>query len=420
LTTRTLFFLLSALATSAWAAPKRLVVAGPAPAVRLVELAVGRGNTLLKQEPLADDLAAPALSELARTSTASAVISLRLGPTEDVLDVFNGLDGASLLHLGLKHPKKAALKALPRPAAAQLFKAIAASRPPRPLPAPVPPDTAAADQPVRAPPPVAPPPEEPRPPAEAAAAPATAPAPAPEGEAPTIVRLAIGARGYQRSLKWTDDLFQRMPRYDLPLATAAAVDAELYPFAIVTRSPLSRLGVVTAFEQTLGLSSKDTEGQVYETNSMRFRVAAQYSQPISILTLRVHAGWSMQSFGFASVSSAQPKVNIPDVRYAALRGGLAVGVRLIGPLSFEVGGAYQYVLSSGEIASSAFFARATTGGADFTADLTWRIFRNLEARLGAEYQRYWLTLNPQPGDPWIAGGALDEYRSLNHKLAWVL
>jgi hypothetical protein len=114
------------------------------------------------------------------------------------------------------------------------------------------------------------------------------------------------------------------------------------------------------------------------------------------------------------------RVNIPNVRYGAIRAGLTGAVEIIKPLSVELGLAYQGVLSSGEIGSATYFQHAQVGGADFTLSVAYRIIPNLEARLTAEYQRYWFTLNPNPGDPWIAGGALDEYKSVRVTVAWVL
>jgi hypothetical protein len=47
------------------------------------------------------------------------------------------------------------------------------------------------------------------------------------------------------------------------------------------------------------------------------------------------------------------------------------------------------------------------GGLDTSAGFTFALQRALELRLTGEYSRLWSTLNPEPGDPFIAGGALD-------------
>jgi hypothetical protein len=234
------------------------------------------------------------------------------------------------------------------------------------------------------------------------------------------VRIELGARVFQRSLSWRDDVLKQLPSYQLPLGPAATLDVELYPLAHLTQSALTGLGVVSSFEQSLGINSKGPDGEAYETTAMRFRVGAQFVLPFSRLSLRATAGWSMRSFGLSSVSvTGVPKVNLPNVRYGAVRAGLGLGLRLAGPLSFELGAAYQFVLDEGELSSAAYFARAKAAGADFTVAFRLRVLTNVELSLGAEYERFWVSLYPEPGDPWVAGGALDDYRSLTLRLGWV-
>jgi hypothetical protein len=421
-----LICVLALCATTAMGAPKRVVVAGPAGLVRAVETSLGKSATVIRQSALPGEPPSKTLVEIARSANAGAVVVIADRNGSAAIDVFNGADGAALTHIDVRFSKKTGLRSIPKAPLGQLQRAIASGK----APGAVVPERV-ADVPVKREP-VATPPK----PVEREVITGTSNRVEPEpdvgvvadGSPPAttegsreIVKAEVGGRTFQRSLSWRDDLFQRMPAYQLPLGPAVTVDAEFYPLALVTKGALAGLGLTGTFEQSIGIASTDADMQRYATTAQRFRAGLLFALPVDRFTFTAQGGWSMQSFTFSSTSSAMvARVNIPNVRYGAVRAGLKIGVQIVGPISFELGGAYQAVLSSGEIGSASFFKNATVGGADMTAAVSWRIIKNVEAKLGAEYQRYWFSLNPQPGDPWIAGGALDEYKSLRLSLAWVL
>jgi hypothetical protein len=426
MTLRTLSLSLVMATTAVAAAPKHVVIAGPAAASKVVEASLGKSAVVTRQSPLPSDVPTRTLVELGRSVSAVAIVVVAEAPGAVSIDVFNAADGAPLGHVEVRTSKKAPFKTVPKALLAQVQKAISQGKV---APAPKAPEKT-PEVVVK----TTPPPDDktttPVKTGQATTGGTTSvisdgstEGPKPERES-EIVKVSAGLRTFNRSLTWNDDLFGRMPKYVLPAGPAIAVDAEFFPLALVTHGALSHLGVEGAFEQAVGISSTDkTTGDLYTTSSMRFRAGALFALPIDRFTLGAHAGWSMQSFGFSATSTGSApvaRVNIPNVRYGAIRAGLTGAVEIIKPLSVELGLAYQGVLSSGEIGSATYFQHAQVGGADFTLSVAYRIIPNLEARLTAEYQRYWFTLNPNPGDPWIAGGALDEYKSVRVTVAWVL
>jgi hypothetical protein len=74
-------------------------------------------------------------------------------------------------------------------------------------------------------------------------------------------------------------------------------------------------------------------------------------------------------------------------------------------------------LSSGYVAGH--FPHATVGGMDVGAGVRVSLPRNFALSLSGQYQRYFYDLRPQPGDPYIAGGALDEFAVGELALAYV-
>jgi hypothetical protein len=49
-----------------------------------------------------------------------------------------------------------------------------------------------------------------------------------------------------------------------------------------------------------------------------------------------------------------------------------------------------------------------------------RPVRFLEIRATWDYQRHWFSMNPEVGDPYIAGGALDDSRGFSIYAAFTL
>ena len=73
--------------------------------------------------------------------------------------------------------------------------------------------------------------------------------------------------------------------------------------------------------------------------------------------------------------------------------------------------AIQWLLSTGEIGSDAYFHRAKAGAFDAQVALPIAISDRIELRIAGGYDRYWYAMYPEIGDKWVAGGALDEYLS---------
>ena len=56
-----------------------------------------------------------------------------------------------------------------------------------------------------------------------------------------------------------------------------------------------------------------------------------------------------------------------------------------------------------------WFPRATGAGLDAGAMLTFHAKPWLELYARVDLRRYFFAMNPEVGDPWIAGGATDQY-----------
>jgi hypothetical protein len=77
----------------------------------------------------------------------------------------------------------------------------------------------------------------------------------------------------------------------------------------------------------------------------------------------------------------------------------------MGPVSLGLGAAYLLVVRQDFL--SAYFPRASKGGFEGSLRATMDI-KKFELSLTGRYQRFFYSLHPEPYDPYVAGGALDE------------
>jgi hypothetical protein len=272
-------------------------------------------------------------------------------------------------------------------------------------------------------PPVRQSPDRPQPPAEdtpdsdlmaASEPPAGADQGTPNGDSPAHPRsgeeaTAIGVvrAGFEvgsREFSYVDRLTPTLRSYSLFAAPLAVVEGELYPLARAGVPILKDLGATLDYAMAFGVSSSDASGDSVNTAWSSFDAGARERIRLgpSVL-LGLHGGYGENSFIFSGALGTTAE--LPSVRYRFVRGGADARVAL-GSLSFQAYGSYLGVLSSGPIGT--YFQRATIGGIEGRVGATQAIGHGFELSLEVAYERFFYTLNPQPGDHYVAGGALDQ------------
>jgi hypothetical protein len=168
------------------------------------------------------------------------------------------------------------------------------------------------------------------------------------------------------------------------------------------------VGVSSTLAPTAG---QPTDATKFPTSSMRLRVGLVARIPISLLELHLGIGYAMQTYSVSPEVSGVSRPNIPNVNFGAIRPSLLAKFNLTSAFSLSLGFGYHILISKGEFGSAGFFPRSGGGGVDFTLGIGVRVAKNFELRLQGDYGRYFFSLQPQPGDVYIAGGALDGYFS---------
>ncbi len=412
-------------------AKPKVVLDAPKPIAPAIEKALKGKYDVKKAQLSADPTGGDVKAACRSAGGAIAVVTARQGGDLFTVMVLNGADGSPLATFRVKGGKKP-VKVLPKPNIKALMDGLGDAKAPgkeekKPEEAKPPPEE------------TKPPPEETKPPPEEKPVAAerkperskpSEPPPPPKEEVrrddderptakkdkPTALRLGVGLRLFNRRFGYRDDLFDALSTYYLPLGPAIAADLELYPAAFVTSGFAANIGLYGAFDYAVGIASRAEDGTRYGTTAINLKVGLVGRIPISVLTVQPSIGFSRQVYSISSSTGVKP--NIPSVGYNAIRPALDLKVRIFGPVAFQVGAAYLAVLQTGEI--GAFFPRSKAAGLDANAGFTVSLFDRLELRARFEYLRYWFSMNPEPGDMNVAGGALDHYIGGSVNVAFTL
>lgn len=219
--------------------------------------------------------------------------------------------------------------------------------------------------------------------------------------------LDIGGRFFS----YNDGITTNLRDYDVFGSPGISLRGEVFPLAPLGIVVLKDLGLAGEFRIQPGISSETSDGTEVSTQWMRFGGGLRYRLPLGpkekpfVLGLK---GSFIQD-GFVLEAEGALAEEAPSVKYNFMRVGLD-GRFPIGPIALTVFGGYLGALDSGDVHER--FRDSSIGGIDVGGGLTVPIIYGLEARLQAEYTRWFYAFAPIPGDAYVAGGALDEYLHL--------
>jgi len=229
------------------------------------------------------------------------------------------------------------------------------------------------------------------------AAPATAPSP---------LWVAVGGSLFSRDFSYTDDLFFALRPYQLPLGFAARIAARWYPGAHVTSDFIAHLGVDVSFGGAIGLRSRQRDGTTFPTESIDFRAGLDARIPLDPIELGVGISYGMHTFALGAADDGNA-AQLPNVEYQFVRPALRARADLGAGIFVE--GAFGWRFLTGTGGLSTWFPRSSGQGLDVGGYVGWESDLGIGARAGFELQRYFFSMNPEPGDPYIAGGAADQF-----------
>jgi hypothetical protein len=245
-----------------------------------------------------------------------------------------------------------------------------------------------------------------------------------EAEASThpALRLSLGVGGFNRDLRWQGNPSPTLATANQPFSGAISVDASWYPGAHFTSNFLSNLGVFLNGDFGVGMVSRVQESR-FAHSASRLRFGGLVRLPIGQrFIISAHLGYSRHELttSLNAVNDGSARPNLPDVLFNGFRVGVGLRWRIAGTVEFDATGSFQAVAGKGEIASARYFPRATALAFDAGGGLSVEVAQHLRLRAGAEWQRYFITLNPSDTSTFFARTAADQYITVAASLQWVM
>ncbi len=224
---------------------------------------------------------------------------------------------------------------------------------------------------------------------------------------PSPLEITAGVRVFSRNFRYTDDLFDALRSYKLGAAPAFFIRGRWYPAAHFSGGIPAHIGLTGGYEQGVFLKSKVSGGEELTTKMSEWYAGLRYRLPIERHELGFQGTYGKHKFDVED-DPAAPLV--PDVEYAYIRLGVDGRVR-VDQILLGAHLGYRMLLDTGELQSSAWFPNASGGGVDAGLLAGYEVVTGVSLVAGFDFRRYFLTFDPEPGDPFIAGGAVDEYLS---------
>lgn len=219
--------------------------------------------------------------------------------------------------------------------------------------------------------------------------------------APRQFVIAVEERPFWRRLRYRDDLDARLRPSDL-VANAIAVAASYRPLP-----GLPSFSVQGRGELAVGVNGSRTgDGTAYATSSSEWGLGLGLDIALGSGRLGFAVTYGEQRF---SVADDPGMELLPDVTYRFARAGTSYTLPLGSLISLVASGGYRYLFGAGGLTEAAWFPRATGAGMDVSAGLAVHLTPWLDLHARVDARRYFFAMNPEVGDPWISGGATDDY-----------
>jgi hypothetical protein len=220
-----------------------------------------------------------------------------------------------------------------------------------------------------------------------------------------IANLAFEVGG--RFFSYKDALTHNTSSYSVFGVPVPAVGLEVYPAGGTTIPFVRDLGLTMSFSHAFGISSTTDKGAEVGTGWTRLGggLRARF-RPGSVKGPMIGVDGGIDYLQFSFDTKGDTSGSFPAVTYASLRGGVDARIpfwRMALLLDFG----YEGALSAGEVYKR--FRGSSVGGIDLGGGLSLALGSGFELRLRGHYTRYFYKFHPVVGDPYVAGGALDEF-----------
>ncbi|MFK7998895.1 MAG: hypothetical protein AB8H86_04835 [Polyangiales bacterium] len=253
----------------------------------------------------------------------------------------------------------------------------------------------------------------------------------PMAQLPHAFEVTLNASLFSRKFSYVDDLYSRLRGYELNGGPSITIGLRWYPGAHFSDGWASRFGFDANYERAFGIKSVRADGTSFATSSQSYFFGLRTRMPFDVHEASFVVGYGGHSFVVNSNQAGGAVDNnlpqVPGVDYRFVRLGLE-GRFGLGPLRVSVNGAYNIILDAGGIDDDEWFPLTSTGSIEAGGTLGYQLEfgsdgATVEFWGGVQLRRYYYTTNVRgddefTGDPFIAGGILDQYVNYSIGLTW--
>jgi hypothetical protein len=249
-------------------------------------------------------------------------------------------------------------------------------------------------------------------------------------------RIAVGASGKQRTLRFTSRDFMQAPLgYDSSMVPGVHVAAEAYPLARKGAGPASGLGVGFELDQTLLMTTRSSDApdvalpttQKHWSVGIRFRYA--FADRPTSPSVVASVGYGNRVFVVDRAAlTGEDKLDMPDVAYRYYDPGLTLRVPVGARAAVHAGGKALLFKDAGPIQAPDSYGGAKLTGVEGTAGLEIRVAPSVVVdvtgsvtRIGYAFVGNGAESNNRDLDPETVdvGGAADQYLGVVGTIGYV-
>jgi hypothetical protein len=231
-------------------------------------------------------------------------------------------------------------------------------------------------------------------------------------DAPEALRVDVTMKVFKRSFAYNDDYFGFLRNFS-GASPMLGIRGEVFPGAFFAGNVLADIGVYFDLSRSFGLESERSDGQRFPTTYATRELGLLVRQRIRRQSLALRFGYGGHRFELENSGPARPNAtvtpDVPSVDYRFLRIGFESQLRVWNELRLTPSFAYLPVFDTGGLESDVWFPRTQSGGITAGLEVSHRFMGTLDLFLAFEYRRFFHSFHPQVGDPFIAGGAADDY-----------
>ncbi len=276
-----------------------------------------------------------------------------------------------------------------------------------------------------------PPPPEPKGPPEPAPAPAeddVLPPPKPSFVTHRAGRelfdVSAGLEIGGRFFSYSDGMGNNLRPYEVFGVPALSLSGVVFPAATLQLPVASDLGLSVATMHALGLASRTEDDSMrFSTTWNRFSAGLVYRLRLSDsdrpATLALTGAFGFENFTIEPESDAGAAIadEIATAEYVFLSVGVGATLPMGDLFTLRPSFAYVGPLSGGELYDR--FRAPSLAGIDLGLLIGLSVGAGFEIRTGVRYLRLFSSFAPEPGDRYVAGGAIDQLISIPLTAAYI-